>query len=129
MTAPARPIPVGVYELLADFDSRRVSVRVFRLVRGSEFVDRHRHAKSTQVYVALEGRVSILRDGVETAIAPYEALEVSPGVIHAARAIDPTAVVMNISAPPLDIDDQAPLGHEKHTASFDLPVDGGDVDD
>jgi mannose-6-phosphate isomerase-like protein (cupin superfamily) len=125
----SRPIPVGVYELLADFDSRRMSVRVFRLVRDTEFVDRHRHAKSTQVYVALEGRVSILRDGVETALSPYEALEVPPGAVHAARSLDPAATVMNISVPPLDAADQAPLGKERHTPSFDLPVDGGDIDD
>ncbi len=128
MTGP-RPIPVGVYELLADHDSRRVSVRVLRLSRGSEFVDRHMHRHSTQVYVALEGRAGILRDGVETLLSPYDALEVVPGVIHAARAIDGTAVVMNISTPPLAPDDQAPLGAELHTSAFDLPLQDGDVDD
>jgi mannose-6-phosphate isomerase-like protein (cupin superfamily) len=124
-----RPVPVGVYELLSDFDSKRMSVRVFRLVRESEYVDRHRHRKSTQVYVAIDGRVAITRDGVESVLSPFEALEVPPGTIHGARALDQTAVVMNISSPPLDADDQVPLAAEPHTAGFDLPVEGADVDD
>lgn len=110
--AGQRPLPVGLYELLADFDSAKVSVRVFRLKAGSEHVDLHRHRVSTQVYVPLEGRVAIIRDGVEEILEPYQALEVAPQVVHGARAVDPHAVVMNISAPPLAADDQAPLGHE-----------------
>lgn len=127
--ANPRPIPVGIYELLADYESQRLSVRVFGLRSDAEHVDRHRHRRSTQVYVALEGAVAIERDGVETVLTPYDALEVVPGVIHAARAIDGTAVVMNISVPPLAADDQAPLGAEPHPSTFDLPLDGGDVED
>ena len=128
MTSP-RPIPVGVYELLSDFDSKRMGVRVFRLKRGSEYVDRHRHRISTQVYVALEGTVAILRDGVETLLDPHQALEVLPGVVHAARSVGLSALVMNISVPPLRADDQTPLGSEPHPHDFELPLEGGDLED
>ena len=128
MTSP-RPIPVGVYELLSDFDSKRVSVRVFRLKRGSEYVDRHRHRWSTQIYVALEGRIAILRDGIEALLDPHQALEVLPGVVHGARSVSESALVMNISAPPLRADDQAPLGAEPHPHDFELPLEGGDLED
>jgi mannose-6-phosphate isomerase-like protein (cupin superfamily) len=128
MTSP-RPIPVGVYELLSDFDSKRMSVRIFRLKRGTEYVDRHRHRISTQVYVVLEGEVAILRDGIESVLGPRQALEVLPGVVHAARSMSETAVVMNISTPPLRADDQAPLGAEPHPHDFELPLEGGDLED
>lgn len=127
--AEQRPIPVGVYELLTDFDAPKLSVRVFRLRTGSEHVDLHRHRISTQVYVALEGRVGIVRDGVEEIIEPHQAIEVAPRVVHGARALDGEAVVMNISVPALAADDQAPLGQEPHHEDYNLPLEGGDIDD
>ena len=128
MSTP-RPVPVGVYELISDFDSRHLSVRIFRLKAGSEYVDRHRHRRSSQVYVVLEGSVAILRDGVETVAEQHQSLEVLPGVVHAARAVSRQAVVMNISVPPLRADDQAPLGSEQHPPDFELPLEGGDLED
>ncbi len=79
--------------------------------------------------MALEGRVAILRDGVEEILEPYRALEVAPRVVHSARAVDPVAVVMNISVPPLAADDQAPLGQEPYHEDYKLPMEGGDIDD
>ena len=127
--AEQRPIPVGVYDLLTDYVGRKMSVRVFRLQPNREQVDRHRHRRSTQVYVALDGTVAIQRDGVETTLSPYEAVEVPPGVIHGARAVGAPAVLMNISVPPLAVDDQAPLYKEPYREDFNLPLDGGDIDD
>lgn len=124
-----RPVMVGIYELITDFDQRSMSVRVFRLHAGTEQVDLHRHRYSTQVYVALDGEVAIHRDGVETVLSPYAAIEVVPGVIHGARAVQDGAVVMNISVPPLAPDDQAPLGEELHYADLEIPGPGGDIDD
>jgi quercetin dioxygenase-like cupin family protein len=128
MTNP-RPVAVGIYELLTDFDQRSMSVRVFRLSPGEQQVDLHKHRYSTQVYVALEGQVAVHRDGVETVLAPYQALEVIPGMVHGARAIDDYAVVMNISVPPLAVDDQSPLSEEPHPADMDMPRAEIDVDD
>ncbi len=128
MTTP-RPVAVGVYELLTDFDQRSMSVRVFRLSPGQEQVNLHRHRYSTQVYVALEGQVAVHRDGVETVLAPYQALEVIPGMVHGARAVDDFAVVMNISTPPLAVDDQAPLGEDQHPADMEHPRGESDAND
>lgn len=104
-----RPALVGNYELLQDFDAAPASVRVFRLAGGAQAVQRHLHHHSAQIYVAIQGRVAIERDGVEVEIAPYEAVVVNPGTVHGARPIDGTAVVMNISVPPLAADDQTPV--------------------
>lgn len=128
MTTP-RPIAVGVYELLTDFAQRSMSVRVFRLSPDHEQVNLHRHRYSTQVYVALEGQVAVHRDGVETVLSPFQALEVVPGMVHGARAVDDFAVVMNISTPPLAVDDQAPLGEEPHPADMELPRGESDAND
>lgn len=128
MTAP-RPAPVGEYIPITDFESRGLSVRVFRLKYGVEHIDPHRHRRSTQVYVALEGRTSILRDGVETILQPFEALEVSPGVVHAARAVDAQVTLMNISVPPLAADDQLSIGQEPHHPDLELPGQDSDIED
>ncbi len=100
--------PVGQYELLQDFSSEHMSVRVLRLLRGEGSVQRHVHQRSAQVYVAIEGRVAIERDGEETVLEPYQALEVKPGAVHAARPVGEYAIVANISVPPLAPDDQLP---------------------
>lgn len=99
---------VGRYELLEEYSGPQLSVRVLRLRAGEESVQRHVHYRSTQVYVALVGRAVIDRDGEETTIEPYQALEVRPGVVHGARPYDEEAVVANISVPPLEADDQIP---------------------
>jgi mannose-6-phosphate isomerase-like protein (cupin superfamily) len=127
MAEGLRPDQVGQYELLEDFDTRAASVRVIRMHGGVEEVEPHVHMKSTQIYVAVEGSTTILRDGVETVIAPFQALSVSPGTIHAARPVGELATVVNISIPPLAADDQRPTPAEGR--GFDLPMEGSDVDD
>jgi mannose-6-phosphate isomerase-like protein (cupin superfamily) len=116
-----RPSLVGSYELLQDFDAVPASVRVFRLASGAEAVQRHLHHHSSQIYVALEGRVAIDRDGAETELVPYEAAVVTPGTLHAARPIDGPAVVMNISVPPLAADDQFAVSSDEPHPDLQLP--------
>jgi quercetin dioxygenase-like cupin family protein len=111
MTSP-RPARVGVYELLQDFEARDASIRIFRLQQGAQNVESHVHERSAQIYVALEGRVAIEHDGAETTLTPYEAFAVQPGVVHGARSVDESAVVMNISVPPLEADDQVAVAQE-----------------
>lgn len=108
MTSAFRPPQVGRYIVLQDFQASGASVRVFELGEETGAVEAHVHQRSAQVYVALEGEVRVLREGHETTIAPYEAIEVPPGQVHAARAAGTRAVVMNISVPPLASDDQVP---------------------
>jgi len=106
MPATSNIPQVGRYEVLEEHDSRGASIRVIRMHRTNEQVEAHRHVHSSQTYVALEGRVAIIRDGVETVLVPYQAALVAAGVTHGARPVDDFAVVMNISVPPLAADDQ-----------------------
>lgn len=101
-----RPVRVGEYELLTDFECPSASVRVFRLLPRHP-VQTHEHRKSMQIYVALEGDVEIEQDGVIQALRPFEAVAVWPRTRHSARVHSgDMAVVMNISIPPLSADDQ-----------------------
>ncbi|GAB4321272.1 MAG: hypothetical protein Kow0010_01530 [Dehalococcoidia bacterium] len=113
MDVQGRPILVGEYELLTDFDCPSASVRVLRLVPAHP-VETHEHRRSMQIYVALEGEAEIEQDGVYTAIRPYEAVAVWPRTTHSARVrAGGSAVVMNISIPPLAADDQIIAGKEE----------------
>lgn len=109
MTSAARPPLVGRYAVLADNEAASATVRVFELGEDIGQVDLHVHQRSAQIYVALQGRVVIMREGHESALVPYEALEVPAGEAHAARAAGERAIVMNISVPPLAPDDQVPV--------------------
>src|SRR5262245_46485363 len=103
----ARPTLVGSYDLLQDFVTDEISVRVFRLA-DADAVRPHLHHRSAQVYIALVGEVAIDHDGPSVTLRPFEAFEVRPGVVHGARAVSSDAVLMNVSAPPLESDDQLP---------------------
>ncbi len=117
----SRPPQVGVYDLLQDFESPAVSVRVLR-VSSRQAIHEHVHRRSMQIYVALEGQVAVDCDGVETTIEPYQTVTVWPGTIHGARAAVGTAVVMNISVPPLGADDQVPASSARPLPSAEAPL-------
>lgn len=104
-----RPVPVGNYSLLEDYECPSASVRVIRMVGGGERVDPHIHRRSMQLYVAISGQVVVESDGVEHLLEPYRPLAVWPGSPHGVRPVNGEAVVMNISIPPLGADDQGPL--------------------
>jgi mannose-6-phosphate isomerase-like protein (cupin superfamily) len=124
-----RPIPVGIYQLLQDFECPAASVRVFRLEGERDAVGSHVHRRSAQVYVALRGTVMVDVDGVETVLAPYQALAVWPGEGHSASAVGGEAVLMNISVPPLRADDQVAVAHTADSPDLRLPREGGDIED
>ena len=107
-----RPPMVGSYELLLDFESADLSVRVFRLEPTAGAVDLHVHRHTNQTYVVLEGNAVISRDGLEDTLGPHQAATVEVGTVHGARASGGEAVLMNISVPPLRIDDQVPVAAE-----------------
>ncbi len=121
-----RPEPVGNYDVLQDHEVRDASIRVIRMENTAEAVEPHLHHLSQQVYVALEGRAVIVVDGVEHTVEPYGSVTVPRGSVHTARPEGGTAVVMNISLPPLRADDQAPL---PGGSDLNLPSDLSDVDD
>lgn len=125
----SRPKPVGSYQVLQDFVSPQASVRVIRMRGEANSIETHVHAKSAQIYVAIDGRIGIYRDGVEEVLEPYAALVVPAGRVHGARPLDGAAILINISVPPLAANDQSPLGITDHPADFRLPSTEAQVDD
>jgi mannose-6-phosphate isomerase-like protein (cupin superfamily) len=108
MAGMTRPQRVGQYDLLQDFENGNLSIRVIRMVQASAAVTRHVHHRSDQVYVALQGEVTIMRGDERIDLAPFEVAAIPRGVAHGAwpRGVD--AIVMNISTPALAADDQLP---------------------
>ncbi|MCC7088171.1 MAG: hypothetical protein M9925_00060 [Chloroflexi bacterium] len=127
MTSP-RPAPVGLYQILQDFECPTASVRVFRMASTGDSVAGHVHRRSMQIYVALEGSVVIDVDGVETLLEPYGTMAVWAGSQHSATPVGADAVLMNISIPPLAADDQLATHLAHEAPDMVLPHDGGDVD-
>lgn len=124
-----RPPQVGNYELMTDYESNEMTVRIFRMVAGVERVEPHVHQRSAQVYVPLVGQVTVEVDGVETTVNPYHVHCVAAGRAHSARPATGTVIVMNISVPPLEANDQVPVAEVSDPGSMPLPKAGGDVDD
>ncbi len=124
-----RPEPVGTYEILQDFETPTASIRVFRMSTQAEAVGGHVHRRSMQIYVALAGTIAIDVDGVETRLQPYQALTVWPGSVHSATSVEPDAVLMNISIPPLGADDQSPLSPSHVAPDMRLPRGAADIDE
>lgn len=125
----ARPKPVGHYEVMEDFVTPQASIRIIRMRGEGMEVETHVHHRTTQIYVALEGRVGVVRDGIEVVLEPYAAMTVPVGREHGARPIDGEAIVMNISVPPLAVDDLAPMAVVTKSADFKLPENEDQVDD
>lgn len=113
-----RPGKVGIYELLQDHEVPEASIRVIRMAASGQAVERHLHHRSTQIYVALEGQTIVEREGVDTRLSPYDVCVVPPNVAHGAYAAGGTAVVMNISIPPLSADDQVLVPKIEATARW-----------
>jgi mannose-6-phosphate isomerase-like protein (cupin superfamily) len=124
-----RPPLVGEYDLVTDYESDEMTVRIFRMTTGTERIEPHVHQRSAQVYVPLVGQVTVSVDGVETIVNPYHVLRVAAGRAHSARPTAGTVIVMNISVPPLRADDQVPTMAVPETPDLALPAAGGDVED
>jgi quercetin dioxygenase-like cupin family protein len=74
-------------------------------------VDPHFHKNSTQVYTVLEHEVEARVGDQTLRLRPYETVRIEPGVVHAIRAVDVQgALVMSLSIPPMQRDDQHPAG-------------------
>ena len=124
-----RPAPVGRYELVQDYETRNASVRVIRMDGEVERVEQHVHHKSMQIYLVIAGEARITIDGVEHLMGPFEMISVYPGTAHGAAPAGETAILANISVPPLEADDQLPVVEEPEPPDLKLPLIGSDFDD
>jgi mannose-6-phosphate isomerase-like protein (cupin superfamily) len=124
-----RPVPVGNYSLLEDFECPTASIRVIQLKASDERVEPHAHRRSMQLYVVLSGEAVVESDNIERRLEPYTPFAVWPGSAHGLRPVTEEAIVMNISIPPLAADDQAPLGENHLPPDYRLPGESSDVED
>ncbi len=107
MTGP-RPPRVGNYDLLEDFETDDATVRVLRMAPAGQSIQQHLHEKTTQIYVALQGRVRVEVEGKTVDLEPYRATVIPAGKAHGAGAVGETAILINTSIPPLAAADQIP---------------------
>jgi mannose-6-phosphate isomerase-like protein (cupin superfamily) len=104
-----RPGRVGNYELVEEFESDEASLRILRMEKTDQAIQAHIHRRSMQIYVALQGRVAVDRDGETRRLEPYQAVIIQPETVHAAYPETETAMILNISIPPMAADDQVPV--------------------
>jgi len=96
---------MGTYEILSHVVLPDCSIRIIRM-QQAEHVSPHYHEKSAQVYTVLESRVEARVGDRTMALRPYETVRVEKGVVHSIRTLEGEALVMSLSIPPLERDDQ-----------------------
>jgi quercetin dioxygenase-like cupin family protein len=95
------------YEILSHTLMPECSIRIIRMLTN-ERVAPHFHKKSAQVYTVLEHEVEARVGDQTIRLRPYETVRIEPGQVHAIRAVSAEALVMSLSIPPLDREDQHP---------------------
>ena len=99
---------MGSYEVLSHTALPECSIRIIRM-RVSEHVAPHFHKHSAQVYTVLESEVEVRVGDQVMRLRPYETVRIDVGQVHSIRAVDAEALVMSLSIPPMDRDDQHPV--------------------
>ncbi|HEU4759585.1 MAG TPA: cupin domain-containing protein [Dehalococcoidia bacterium] len=96
---------MGEYEILSHVAMPECSIRIIGM-RETEQVSLHYHQNCTQIYTVLEHEVEA-RVGERTfRLRPYETVRIEKGTPHGVRAVDASALVLSLSIPPLERDDQ-----------------------
>lgn len=99
---------MGGYKVVSSVQTEECSLRLLRLGEG-ETVESHYHKLTTQIYLALEGVVEVRVGSTARPLRPYEMLRVPPGTPHGLRSPGP-ALILSLSIPPLQVEDQHPVG-------------------
>ncbi len=102
---------MGNYEILSHVKMPECSIRIISM-KESEQVALHYHEKSTQIYTVLEHEVEVQVAGRTMRLRPYETVRIEMGVQHSVRPLEGPALVLSLSIPPLDRDDQHPAEEE-----------------
>ena len=92
---------MGQYEILSHVAMPECSIRIIGM-RETEHVAPHYHENCTQIYTVLEHEV----EARTFRLRPYETVRIENGTVHSIRAIDAPALVMSLSIPPLEREDQ-----------------------
>lgn len=96
---------MGMYEILSHVSMPEASIRIIRML-AQEHVAPHYHKKCTQIYTVLEHQVEARVGDLTLRLRPYETVRIEKGVVHSVRALESDALVLSLSIPPLDRDDQ-----------------------
>jgi quercetin dioxygenase-like cupin family protein len=95
----------GIYEILSHVLMPECSIRIIRM-QESEHVAPHYHERATQIYTVLEHQVEARVGDHTMLLRPYETVRIEKGTVHSIRAVEDEALVMSLSIPPLERDDQ-----------------------
>lgn len=101
-------IDMGDYQVVSDVRTPECSLRLLRLTPGKR-VSPHFHRRTTQIYFLLEGSAVVQVGPSLREIGPNQTCRVPPGTAHAISS-QVVALVLSISIPPLEADDQHPSG-------------------
>lgn len=95
---------MGSYEVVSSVETEECSLRLLKLDEG-KYVNLHHHDKTTQTYFVIEGVAEVTIGRSTKKLRPYEILRIPPETVHGIRSAEPS-LVLSISIPPLQMDDQ-----------------------
>ena len=98
---------MGQYEVLSHVAMPECSIRIIGM-REAEHVAPHYHQNCTQIYTVLEHEVEAKVGDHTFLLRPYETVRIEKGTVHSLRAVASPALVLSLSIPPLERDDQHP---------------------
>jgi mannose-6-phosphate isomerase-like protein (cupin superfamily) len=96
---------MGRYEILSHVSMPECSIRIIRMLE-TEHVAPHYHENCAQIYTVLEHEVEAKVGDHTLLLRPYETVRIDKKVVHSVRAVSGEALVMSLSVPPLERDDQ-----------------------
>ena len=96
---------MGDYEILSHVEMPECSIRIIGM-KEAEHVALHYHEKCAQIYTVLEQEVEVRVGDRTMRLRPYETVRIEMGARHGVRAVESPALVLSLSIPPLDRDDQ-----------------------
>ena len=96
--------PIGNYEVVSHTETPECSLRLLRLTKD-KYVNTHHHHKTTQIYFVLNGAVQASVGEKSVTLQQHQSLRIQVDVLHSIRS-NKEALVLSISIPPLEADDQ-----------------------
>lgn len=95
---------IGDYAVVSHMETPECSLRLLRLTKD-KYVQTHHHHKTTQTYFVLDGTIQASVGDKSVTLQRHQSLRIPVDVLHSIRT-DKEALVLSISIPPLEADDQ-----------------------